>query len=282
MVAPAEASWPYPEAAWRHVVAAIDDSGYLASKIASCTKATVEDYLPLAPDLKGHDFDKSTICHWRRGGVKTPRREKMVVLKLTLLRLDDPSWRRWSDEQRMTALRDAIAFADEVWRLVVESRKSRTVIGVGKMSARHARTVHLLGEYGALLLQHVNDDDMAEVEAKLAVLHQLAGDGDDVRYWSALALVANPAYEAPSSHEKLLEQARCYAAEYKRAGEHSTARIYLSAAAKRGDGLAAFELGLMADFEGNAQEAVDHYQRAADLGCLDGQLRAERLKATVA
>ncbi|RBQ16134.1 hypothetical protein DP939_31425 [Spongiactinospora rosea] len=281
MVTADKASPQYPEAAWRLIVAAIDAVGCPARRIADCSEGTVSAFSLIAPELKGHDLTDSTLSLWRHRKVKRiPRREKLIVLKLTLLCLGDPLSHSWSDAQRRTALQNAVEFADEVWKARDEDEESRALAVMIKGDARYARTVEMLSEYGERLLRQVGVRSRGEAEAKLAVLHQLNGDSDDARYWSVLAAAVNPAYKAVSSQKELFSTARRFAAGYERVRDREAARMYLVRAAGGGDGDSAYQLGQMAELEGDVRVAVDWYRRAADYGHPDGRLRAESLMAT--
>lgn len=171
----------------------------------------------------------------------------------------------------------AVEFAKQVSAAVAEAR-----VGSGSRihngtSARHARTVELFGAQGEFLLHELEDSSTGEAEAKLAVLHKLSGDGDDARYWTILAATANPDYAPPSSQHELFNEARRYAAEYHRARDVEAARMYLRHAADFGDAISAFQLGQMAELEGDARVAINWYRKADELGHPHGEQSAKRL-----
>nr|WP_152992634.1 hypothetical protein [Nonomuraea pusilla] len=268
-----------PEAAKRPIADTIDYSGYSAAEIVRRSEGIARDFSPLAPGLVKYPLHQSCLSRWRHGKGRRLYREKLILLKLTVLCLADFRYKNWSDSEREAALDKAVAFAEQVLAAIAEGAAAD---GAGRstiMTARHERTAELLGAYGELLLQQLSKSSTGEAEAKLALLHHLSGENDDARYWTDLAIQANPLYTPPSSPQEWFDLARSYAAEYQRAHDLKTARMYLDYAADRGDGEAAYQLGLMADLEGEKHKAMACYYRAADLGCPDGIKRAERLKA---
>ncbi|WP_328855696.1 hypothetical protein OHB01_17970 [Microbispora hainanensis] len=276
MPAVAGVAVPLPEVA-RLVAHAIDSSGHPASTIAKSSIDTAKDFSEMDPSLKGSHFDSSFLSRVRNDKIRKPNRGKLIVLKLTLLRLDDPGHLSWSHEQRSAALGKAVEFAKQVSAAVAEAR-----VGSGSRihngtSARHARTVELFGAQGEFLLHELEDSSTGEAEAKLAVLHKLSGDGDDARYWTILAATANPDYAPPSSQHELFNEARRYAAEYHRARDVEAARMYLRHAADFGDAISAFQLGQMAELEGDARVAINWYRKADELGHPHGEQSAKRL-----
>lgn len=262
---------------WVSLVAkAVDSSGHKANKIAIWSDRVALMFSKLDNDLKSHQFDASLVSRMRNGKIKKPRREKLIVLKLTLLCLDDPSYSDWPHARREEALADAVAFAKQVLRAVV----SQTVNGGADslyMNARHERTVELLGTYGKDLLRQIGKSDAGEAEAKLALLHQLGGNSDDARYWSGQAFAADPEYVHASSEQELFSRVHRYAAEYQRSAEPKVSYLYWKYAAESGDGISAFRLGQMAELKGDSREAAAWRRMAYNLGYSD---RGARMQAS--
>ncbi|MEV4802402.1 hypothetical protein AB0K18_20495 [Nonomuraea sp. NPDC049421] len=148
--------------------------------------------------------------------------------------------------------------------------------------ARREHTIELLGEeYGTRLLREASETKTSDAPAKLALLHHLHGNVDDVRFWAAVAAVANREYTPPASIQESLEEARRYALGYQRARDFAAARVYLSLAADKEDALSAFQLGIMAESEADVTEAIAWYKKAATFGHPDGDERAYRLWRTL-
>ncbi|MGV9323772.1 hypothetical protein [Streptosporangium sandarakinum] len=269
---------PLPETARRLIADVIDLSGYPAAAIVKRSQRVAEDFSPLNPALRKYPLHPSSLSRWRHGKGKRLYREKLILLKLTVLHLADSRCREWSGIEREAALDKAAAFAEEVLAAVVEGRATSGDLHPMVATSRHRRTEELLGAYGEILLRQTRASNSGEPEAKLALLHQLGGDNDDARYWADLAAKLNPLYVPPSAQREWCDQARRYAADYQRANDLKTARMYLGCAADRGDGEAAYQLGQMAELEGDRRKAMDFYYQAADLGYPDGRTRAESLK----
>ncbi|MGR6914331.1 hypothetical protein ACU635_08765 [[Actinomadura] parvosata] len=272
-----------PEAVRRLVAGAVDASGHAPCKIADWSEGTARDFSQLDPGLRGHGFSPALLSRWCSGKkIKSARREKMIVLRVTLLRLDEASsYRSWSDVRRKAALDEGVAFAKLVGDAARDSRAATESLGLRNKSARYARAVDLLDGYGTLLLARAEEDEGASA-AKLALLHQLNGDVDDARYWSARASAENSDNALPSSREELFARARQYAAEYRRARDLDAERMYLIAAADCGDGKAAYRLGQAAEMDEDLQEAISRYLLAENLGYSEGGQRAEQLRASLA
>ncbi|MEV4568638.1 hypothetical protein AB0K12_33130 [Nonomuraea sp. NPDC049419] len=183
----------------------------------------------------------------------------------------------------MEVYNEAAAFATKVLRAATRSRPWKNENDSSDFTgARREHTIELLGEeYGMRLLREASETQTSDAPAKLALLHHLHGNVDDVRFWTSVAAVANLDYAPPASIQEALEEARKYALGYQRAQDFAAARIYLSLAADKEDALAAFRLGIMAESEADTTEAIAWYKKAAAFGHPDGDQCAYRLWRTL-
>ncbi|MEU1883171.1 hypothetical protein ABZ470_38200 [Streptosporangium sp. NPDC020072] len=266
----------FPPGWARLIDEAVTSSGRRASKIASCSMRVAKEFSKLDLSIEGHGFDASLLSRMRSGkGLQKPCFEKLIVLKLVLLCLSDHPGSIRDDARLGKMIAEAKFFAEQVWKAIEESREVNDPYHV--MNARHERTVELFEAYGKGLLAQIGKGDGEGAEAKLALLHQLAGNGDDARYWSSRAQLTDLDYLPASSQSELFSRARHYAAEYHRASRVDVVRIYLEYAAGSGDGAAALLLGGMAELEEDSESAMKWYRDAESLGYSGGGPRAEGL-----
>ncbi|MFF3443239.1 hypothetical protein [Streptosporangium sp. NPDC002721] len=250
---------------WSRLVAeAVSLSGRKGSTIAARSVQVAKVFSELDSDLEGGCLDEFLLSRMRNGKIQKPRWEKLILLKLTLLYLDD---RSCSDlpARREAALAEAVVFAKRVLATAVP-QTAKGAAGSRRPDARHERTVELLEAYGEDLLRQVGESGTGEAEAKLALLHQLGGNSDDARYWSGQAFAVDPNYVHASSQQELFSRAHYYATGYQRAFEPKIAYLYWKYAAESGDGIAAFRLGQMAELKGDLEDAANWRRIADSLG----------------
>jgi len=250
---------------WPRLVAkAVSASGFKGKEIARRSVRVAEVFSKLDRSLAKHSFHDSLLSRMCNCKINKPRREKLIVLKLTLLCLDDRSYLD-SSARREEALAEAVAFAKQILAAAA-SQGAKGSPGFRYLDARHKRTVDLLKAYGEDLLRQVGESSTGEAEAKLALLHQLSGNSDDARYWSGQAFAVDLKYVHASSQQQLFSRAHHYATEYQRASKPQVAYLYWRYAAESKDGVAAFRLSQMAELEGNLEEAANWRRIAYNLG----------------
>lgn len=216
----------------RMIDAEVKSTGVPARTLALRSHEVVSKFRVLSPDLTGCSLTESTLSRLRRAGV-APRREKLIVLKLTCRSLEDSAWCCWSREQLQAALLEARTFAQKVLLAAADESQGTDTIGGNPVIAQHERTRFVFGAAGAQLLAELRQRD-GTAEAKLAVLHTLKGDGDDARYWMKRA-TAYPHYTPATTIEGTCAEARRYALEYLKQGDLKRAHVFLQAASDRGD-----------------------------------------------
>lgn len=249
-------------------------------KIAGHSWEIARVFASLDSNLVDHGFSSSLLSRMCSGrDLQEPRYEKVVVLKLALLSLDDPSYREWTHERRQAVLLDAKAFAGLVCDAATRHSRSGVTLSVDALSSRQEHTVELLGAYGEDLLRRASVGlTPGQPEAKLALLHRLADNPDDARYWMGQAIALDSEYVYPQSAQEAFTACRCYAEKYQRQSKSDIAFVYLKLAADSGDAIASYQLGQMSELRGDRHEAVGWYLRAEELGYPDGRLRAEALR----
>lgn len=216
------------------IMAQIESTGVTARKLAQESVRVVARFKTLCPEIDSQSIlTESTLSRLRSANAR-PKRDRLIVLGLTCDWVTDPASSHWTEKRCQDALAGAYAFAHEVLAASSGAPKRSDIPGDNPVIARHRHTKFAFGSAGEQLLAELDLND-GSAEAKLELLHRLAGDSDDARYWRMRAEARSPDYAPPESLPECCTAARRYALEYFRKQNLSLAQLFLQVAADRGD-----------------------------------------------